>query len=184
MVGLFNGIKISWHRNWPLMLFFFSLPFKANYFSKISKAPVICKVVGRKVLDGVGQPTLEVEIHCTVINHEKVWAACPNDCIVFKMIPLITKYTCKADLSREFCLSGYNLGQETWQTSVITKVWDIRKKVLDEKNTLSGAIDLKKGTCRVGKDTYFLIFQMTFQCWKLSSILTWFTFLSRGFLLL
>ncbi|NXX44510.1 ENO4 Enolase, partial [Tricholaema leucomelas] len=42
-----------------------------NYFSKISKAPVICKVVGRKVLDGVGQPTLEVEIHCTVKNHEK-----------------------------------------------------------------------------------------------------------------
>ncbi|XP_064000372.1 enolase 4 [Pogoniulus pusillus] len=43
----------------------------ANYFSKISKAPVICKVFGRKVLDGVGQPTLEVEIHCTVKNHEK-----------------------------------------------------------------------------------------------------------------
>ncbi|NXP70643.1 ENO4 Enolase, partial [Ramphastos sulfuratus] len=43
----------------------------ANYFSKISKAPVICKVVGRKVLDGVGQPTLEVEIHCTVKNYEK-----------------------------------------------------------------------------------------------------------------
>ncbi|NXQ96845.1 ENO4 Enolase, partial [Sagittarius serpentarius] len=43
----------------------------ANYFSKFSKAPVICKVVGRKVLDGVGQPTLEVEIHCTVKNYEK-----------------------------------------------------------------------------------------------------------------
>ncbi|NXI60034.1 ENO4 Enolase, partial [Chloroceryle aenea] len=43
----------------------------ANYFSKYSKAPVICKVVGRKVLDGVGQPTLEVEIHCTVKNYEK-----------------------------------------------------------------------------------------------------------------
>ncbi|KFW08875.1 Enolase-like ENO4, partial [Fulmarus glacialis] len=44
---------------------------KANYFSKFSKTPVICKVVGRKVLDGVGQPTLEVEIYCTVKNYEK-----------------------------------------------------------------------------------------------------------------
>ncbi|KFQ89412.1 Enolase-like ENO4, partial [Phoenicopterus ruber ruber] len=44
---------------------------KANYFSKYSKAPVICKLVGRKVLDGVGQPTLEVEIYCTVKNYEK-----------------------------------------------------------------------------------------------------------------
>lgn len=52
-----------------------SLSFKANYFSKFSRAPVICKVVGRKVLDGVGQPTLEVEIYCTVKNYEKVWAA-------------------------------------------------------------------------------------------------------------
>ncbi|XP_041875351.1 enolase 4 isoform X3 [Corvus kubaryi] len=43
----------------------------ANYFSKFSKAPVICKLVGRKVLDGVGQPTLEVEIYCTVKNYEK-----------------------------------------------------------------------------------------------------------------
>ncbi|NWH21120.1 ENO4 Enolase, partial [Grus americana] len=43
----------------------------ANYFSKFSKAPVICKLVGRKVLDGVGQPTLEVEIYCTVKNSEK-----------------------------------------------------------------------------------------------------------------
>ncbi|NXW54203.1 ENO4 Enolase, partial [Eurystomus gularis] len=43
----------------------------ANYFSKFSNAPVICKLVGRKVLNGVGQPTLEVEIHCTVKNCEK-----------------------------------------------------------------------------------------------------------------
>ncbi|NXJ63150.1 ENO4 Enolase, partial [Rostratula benghalensis] len=43
----------------------------ANYFSKFSKAPVICKLVGRKVLDGVGQPTLEVEIYCTVKNYEE-----------------------------------------------------------------------------------------------------------------
>ncbi|NXN91092.1 ENO4 Enolase, partial [Rhinopomastus cyanomelas] len=43
----------------------------ANYFSKLSKDPVICKLVGRKVLDGVGQPTLEVEIYCTVKNRKK-----------------------------------------------------------------------------------------------------------------
>ncbi|NWI93887.1 ENO4 Enolase, partial [Pitta sordida] len=43
----------------------------ANYFSNYSKAPVIRKLVGRKVLDGVGQPTLEVEIYCTVKNCEK-----------------------------------------------------------------------------------------------------------------
>ncbi|XP_074855176.1 enolase 4 [Carettochelys insculpta] len=42
----------------------------ANYFSKLSKPPVICKIIGRKVLDGVGQPTLEVEVFCTVKNHE------------------------------------------------------------------------------------------------------------------
>ncbi|NWH94066.1 ENO4 Enolase, partial [Aegithalos caudatus] len=43
----------------------------ANYLSKFSKAPVICKLVGRKVFDGVGQPTLEVEVYCTVKNYEK-----------------------------------------------------------------------------------------------------------------
>ncbi|NXP90273.1 ENO4 Enolase, partial [Passerina amoena] len=43
----------------------------ANYFSKFSKAPVICKLVGRKVIDGVGEPTLEVELYCTVKNYEK-----------------------------------------------------------------------------------------------------------------
>ncbi|NWR76244.1 ENO4 Enolase, partial [Centropus unirufus] len=43
----------------------------ANYFSKLAKAPVICKLVGRKVLDGLGRPALEVEIHCTVKNYEK-----------------------------------------------------------------------------------------------------------------
>ncbi|NWV31370.1 ENO4 Enolase, partial [Grantiella picta] len=43
----------------------------ANYLSKFSKAPVICKLVGRKVLDGLGQPTLEVELFCTVKNYER-----------------------------------------------------------------------------------------------------------------
>ncbi|XP_074731472.1 enolase 4 isoform X2 [Strix uralensis] len=37
----------------------------------LCSSPVICKLVGRKVLDGVGQPTLEVEIYCTVKNYEK-----------------------------------------------------------------------------------------------------------------
>ncbi|XP_075791507.1 enolase 4 isoform X1 [Pelodiscus sinensis] len=44
---------------------------EANYFSKFSKPPVICKLIGRKVFDGAGRPTLEVEIFCTVKNHEK-----------------------------------------------------------------------------------------------------------------
>ncbi|XP_019341464.1 enolase 4 isoform X3 [Alligator mississippiensis] len=44
---------------------------EANYFSKYSKPPVICKLVGKRVLDGVGQPTLEVEVFCTVKNNEK-----------------------------------------------------------------------------------------------------------------
>ncbi|XP_019358437.1 PREDICTED: enolase 4 isoform X2 [Gavialis gangeticus] len=43
----------------------------ANYFSKYSKPPVICKLVGKRVLDGVGRPTLEVEVFCTVKNNEK-----------------------------------------------------------------------------------------------------------------
>ncbi|XP_057273339.1 enolase 4 isoform X1 [Pezoporus wallicus] len=43
----------------------------ANYLSKFSKVPVISRLVGRKVLDGVGQPTLEVETHCTVRNYER-----------------------------------------------------------------------------------------------------------------
>ncbi|NWJ11139.1 ENO4 Enolase, partial [Crypturellus undulatus] len=43
----------------------------ANSFSKFSKAPVICQLVGRKVLDGVGRPTLEVEIYCIIKNYEK-----------------------------------------------------------------------------------------------------------------
>lgn len=58
-----------------------SLSFKANYLSTFSKAPVICKLAGRKVLDGVGKPTLEVEIYCTVKNYEKVWA--PSSCFIY-----------------------------------------------------------------------------------------------------
>ncbi|XP_033005448.1 enolase 4 isoform X2 [Lacerta agilis] len=40
----------------------------ANYFSELSKPPVITKLVGRKVLDGIGRPTLEVEVSCRVRN--------------------------------------------------------------------------------------------------------------------
>ncbi|CAI5774996.1 2-phospho-D-glycerate hydro-lyase [Podarcis lilfordi] len=40
----------------------------ANYFSELSKPPVITKLVGKKVLDGIGRPTLEVEVSCRVRN--------------------------------------------------------------------------------------------------------------------
>ncbi|NWV61763.1 ENO4 Enolase, partial [Malurus elegans] len=43
----------------------------ANYLCEFSKAPIICRIVGRRVFDGVFQPTLEVEIYCTVRNYEK-----------------------------------------------------------------------------------------------------------------
>ncbi|XP_053245058.1 enolase 4 isoform X4 [Podarcis raffonei] len=40
----------------------------ANYFSELSKPPVITRLVGKKVLDGIGRPTLEVEVSCRVRN--------------------------------------------------------------------------------------------------------------------
>ncbi|XP_069095364.1 enolase 4 isoform X3 [Pleurodeles waltl] len=43
----------------------------ANYFSQFAKTPVMCKVLGRKILDGRGWPALTVEILCTVKNNEK-----------------------------------------------------------------------------------------------------------------
>ncbi|XP_006880217.1 PREDICTED: enolase-like protein ENO4 [Elephantulus edwardii] len=43
----------------------------ANCFSKLAKPPTICKVVGKGVLDGLGLPTLQVEIFCTVQNFPK-----------------------------------------------------------------------------------------------------------------
>ncbi|XP_059757080.1 enolase 4 isoform X5 [Balaenoptera ricei] len=43
----------------------------ANCFSKLAKPPTICKVVGKNVLDGLGLPTLQVEIFCTVQNFPK-----------------------------------------------------------------------------------------------------------------
>ncbi|XDA88275.1 hypothetical protein R6Z07F_017944 [Ovis aries] len=43
----------------------------ANCFSKLAKPPTICKVVGKNVLDGLGLPTLQVEIFCTIQNFSK-----------------------------------------------------------------------------------------------------------------
>ncbi|XP_074195093.1 enolase 4 isoform X1 [Rhinolophus sinicus] len=43
----------------------------ANCFSKLAKPPTICRVVGKKVLDGLGLPTLQVEIFCTIQNFPK-----------------------------------------------------------------------------------------------------------------
>ncbi|XP_036191751.1 enolase 4 [Myotis myotis] len=43
----------------------------ANCFSKLAKPPTICKVVGKHVLDGLGLPTLQVEIFCTIQNFPK-----------------------------------------------------------------------------------------------------------------
>nr|XP_028585964.1 enolase 4 isoform X2 [Podarcis muralis] len=40
----------------------------ANYFSELSMPPVITKLIGKKVLDGIGRPTLEVEVSCRVRN--------------------------------------------------------------------------------------------------------------------
>ncbi|XP_076982260.1 enolase 4 isoform X3 [Tamandua tetradactyla] len=43
----------------------------ANCFSKLAKPPTICRVVGKNVLDGLGLPTLQVEIFCTIQNFAK-----------------------------------------------------------------------------------------------------------------
>ncbi|XP_036120976.1 enolase 4 [Molossus molossus] len=43
----------------------------ANCFTKLAKPPIICKVVGKSVLDGLGLPTLQVEIFCTIQNFPK-----------------------------------------------------------------------------------------------------------------
>uniref|UniRef100_A0A8C6RHQ9 Enolase 4 n=1 Tax=Nannospalax galili TaxID=1026970 RepID=A0A8C6RHQ9_NANGA len=43
----------------------------ANYFSKLAKPPSICRVVGKIVLDGLGLPTLQVEISCIIQNFPK-----------------------------------------------------------------------------------------------------------------
>ncbi|XP_055976303.1 enolase 4 [Sorex fumeus] len=43
----------------------------ANCMSELAIPPTICKVVGKNVLDGLGFPTLQVEIFCTVRNFPK-----------------------------------------------------------------------------------------------------------------
>ncbi|XP_006142272.1 enolase 4 [Tupaia chinensis] len=43
----------------------------ANYFSKLAKPPTICRIVGKTILDGLGLPTLQVEISCTIQNFPK-----------------------------------------------------------------------------------------------------------------
>ncbi|XP_076782039.1 enolase 4 isoform X4 [Arvicanthis niloticus] len=43
----------------------------ANYFSKLAKPPSICKIVGKPILDGLGLPTLQVEISCIIQNFPK-----------------------------------------------------------------------------------------------------------------
>ncbi|XP_026523104.1 enolase 4 [Notechis scutatus] len=43
-----------------------------NFFSELSKPPVICKLDAKSVLDGTGRPTLEVEVFCRVRNCDKI----------------------------------------------------------------------------------------------------------------
>uniref|UniRef100_A0A8C7DTH3 Enolase 4 n=1 Tax=Naja naja TaxID=35670 RepID=A0A8C7DTH3_NAJNA len=43
-----------------------------NFFSELSKPPVICKLDAKSVLDGTGRPTLEVEVFCRVRNSDKI----------------------------------------------------------------------------------------------------------------
>lgn len=43
----------------------------ANCMSKLATPPTICRVVGKNVLDGMGLPTLQVEIFCTIQNFPK-----------------------------------------------------------------------------------------------------------------
>ncbi|XP_034296114.1 enolase 4 isoform X2 [Pantherophis guttatus] len=44
----------------------------ANFFSELSKPPVICKLDAKSVLDGTGRPTLEVEVFCRVRDYDKI----------------------------------------------------------------------------------------------------------------
>ncbi|XP_043911903.1 enolase 4 [Protopterus annectens] len=55
----------------------------ANYFSEYSKPSLISKIRGKEMLDGKGQPVVQVEILCTVKNHEKsisfAGVPCPSE---------------------------------------------------------------------------------------------------------
>ncbi|XP_005387913.1 PREDICTED: enolase-like protein ENO4 isoform X1 [Chinchilla lanigera] len=43
----------------------------ANCFSKLAKPPTIYKIMGKSVLDGLGLPTLQVEVFCIIQNFPK-----------------------------------------------------------------------------------------------------------------
>ncbi|XP_025025945.1 enolase 4 [Python bivittatus] len=44
----------------------------ANFFSELSKPPVICKLDAKSVLDGIGRPTLEVGVFCRIRDCDKM----------------------------------------------------------------------------------------------------------------
>ncbi|KAJ8359614.1 hypothetical protein SKAU_G00161390 [Synaphobranchus kaupii] len=43
----------------------------ANYFSRLSRPPVINRLLGKEVYDGKGQVTVQAEVFCTIKNEEK-----------------------------------------------------------------------------------------------------------------
>ncbi|XP_067909078.1 enolase 4 isoform X2 [Heterodontus francisci] len=43
----------------------------ANYFASFAKPAAISRIVGKEILDAEGQPTVEVEVLCTIKNFEK-----------------------------------------------------------------------------------------------------------------
>ncbi|XP_028651841.1 enolase 4 isoform X1 [Erpetoichthys calabaricus] len=43
----------------------------SNYFAKLSQPPVISRLLGREVYDGMGQLSVQVDVYCTVKNEEK-----------------------------------------------------------------------------------------------------------------
>ncbi|XP_064173795.1 enolase 4 [Anguilla rostrata] len=43
----------------------------ANYFSRLSRPPVISRLLGKEVYDGKGQLTVQAEVFCTIKNEEK-----------------------------------------------------------------------------------------------------------------
>ncbi|XP_068115498.1 enolase 4 [Hyperolius riggenbachi] len=47
------------------------IAYLSNYFAELSNPPVISRVRGRKVLDGAGKDTLEVDVFCMVRNMDK-----------------------------------------------------------------------------------------------------------------
>ncbi|NXD64906.1 ENO4 Enolase, partial [Eolophus roseicapillus] len=113
----------------------------ANYLSKFSKAPVISKLVGRKVLDGVGRPTLEVETHCTIKNYKK------RICSVvmsshFQTLVNALPETIEADEKERN--NSVNIAVEWVNESLSTMLRDV-------KPTDQCEVDKMLGLCLVGK---------------------------------